>query len=367
MRRRSALALVALAAFLAVLGPLLRWYDYPRVVEVPANEYQTVVLQAKDATLIDYGTLTGVPHRTVTIVETLKGDSAAAAAEKRRTGRDVVVWDALSYVLGTNGKMISSIPEVYVFDAHTQQPVHCCGESVDGDPVTRTGIEYKFPFDTQPRDYLYYDPQTRSSAPIRYTGTETYRGMRVYRFEETVPWTRVPFPRAMPAGIEGMTPATIAASGLQRWYTTVRTFLVDPVTGAPVNGEELHREQLRFPASAHKAPVAIFNGDVRIRGDYLAATAAQVKGERQLVLLLSDYLPLGLPALAALLLVGALLLEWRARRRPAGTPPSASVPDADEDRGARQVPAAERAPAAPLLHQALRPLRLDQVDQPETG
>jgi len=365
MRRRSALALVAVAAFLAVLGPLLRWYDYPRVVEVPANEYQTVVLQAKDATLIDYGTLTGVPHQTVTIIETLKGDSAAAAAEKKRSGRGVVVWDALSYVLGTNGKMISSIPEVYVFDAHTQKPVHCCGESVDGGPVTRTGIEYKFPFDTQPRDYLYYDPQTRTSAPIHYRGTGSYRGMTVYRFEETVPWTEVPFPKTMPAGIEGLTPASIASSGLQRWYTTVRTFLVDPATGAPVSGEEQHREQLRFPASAHKAPVAIFNGDVKIRGDYLDATAATVKGQRRLVLLLSTYLPWGLPSLGAVLLGCALLLEWRTRRCPAGPPPS--VPDADEDRGARQVPPPERAPAAPLLRQSLRPLRLDQVDQPEPG
>ena len=360
MRRRSALVLVAVAALLAVLGPLLRWYDSPRVVEVPANQYQAVVLQAKDATLIDYGRLAAVPHQTVTIVQTLRGDSAAAAAEKRRTGRDVVVWDVLSYVLGTDGKMISSIPEVYVFDAHTQQPVHCCGESVDGDPVTRTGIEYKFPFDTQPRDYLYYDPQTRTSAPIHYLGTETYRGMTVYHFRETVPWTQVAFPKTMPAGITGLTPASIAASGLQRWYTTVRDFWVDPVTGAPVNGTEQHREQLRFPASAHKAPVAIFDGDVRIRGDYLAATASQVKGERQLVLLLSTYLPWGLPSLAVLLLAVAVLLEWRSRG-------GVSVADTDEDRGPREVPPAQRTPAAPLLREPVRPLGLDQVQQSEPG
>ncbi|MEY9966433.1 hypothetical protein ABIA33_004498 [Streptacidiphilus sp. MAP12-16] len=367
MHRRSSLLLVALAAFLAALGPLLRWYDYPRVVEVPANQYQVVVLQARDATLIDYSTLTGVPHRTVTIVQTLRGDSAAAAAEKRRTGRDVVVWDTLSYVLGNDGRMISSIPEVYVFDAHTQDPVHCCGESVDGDPVTRTGIEYKFPFDTQPRDYQYYDEQTRTSAPIHYQGVRMYRGMRVYYFEQTIPWTQVPFPRTMPAGVTGLTPASIAALGYQRWYTTVRTFWVDPVTGAPVNGEEQHHEELRFPAAGGRAPVTVFAGDVKIRSDYLDSTAALVKQQRILVLALSTYIPWGFPVVGALLLGCAFLLELRGRRRDgrasAGSAGSAgSVGDGDEDGGARQVPPPQRAPAAPLLGESVRPLGFDQVD-----
>ena len=362
MHRRSSLVLVAVAAFLAALGPLLRWYDYPRVVQVPPNQYQAVVLQAKDATLIDYGTLTGVPHQTVTIVQTIRGDAAAAAAEKKRSGRDVDVWDALSYVLGTDGKMISSIPEVYAFDAHTQEPVHCCGESVDGDPVTRTGIEYKFPFDTQPRDYQYYDPQTRSSAPIRYTGTVTYRGMRVYHFEETIPWVQVAFPKTMPAGITGLTPASLASAGYQRWYSTVREFWVDPATGAPVNGEELHSEELRFPASMGKAPITIFKGDVRIRPDYLAADVAQVRSQRQLVLALSSYVPWGAPILGALLLGCAFLLELRGRRPMAGPAAGGSEPDGDEDGGAGQVPPPQWAPAAPLLGEPVRPLGFDKVE-----
>jgi hypothetical protein len=365
MRRRLSLVLVALAAFLAALGPLVRWYDYPRVVEVPANEYQTVVLQAKDATLIDYGTLTGVPHQTVTIVQTLKGDAAAATAEKKRTGRDVVVWDSLAYVLGTDGKMVSRIPEVYVFDAHTQEPVHCCGESVDGDPATRTGIEYKFPFDTQPRDYQYYDAQTRSSAPILFKGTRDYRGMKVYYFEQTIPWTRVVFPKTMPAGITGLTPASITALGYQRWYSTTREFWVDPVTGAPVNGEEQHHEELRFAAGSGRAPITVFEGDVKIRPDYLDATFKTVSSQRQLVLGLSTYVPWGAPILGAVLLGFAFLFEVRGRRKASREGQRGSVGDGDEDGGAWQVPPPQRAPAAPLLGEPLGPLGFDQVDQSE--
>ncbi|SEL72091.1 DUF3068 domain-containing protein [Streptacidiphilus jiangxiensis] len=343
MRQRLALVLVALAAFLAVLGVMLRVWVYPHVVAVPDNQYQAVVLEAKDATLIDYSRMAGVPHQHVTIVETLKGDAQAAQAEKRRTGRDVVVWDALSYVLGNDGKMLSAIPEIYPFDARTQEPVHCCGENVDGQALGRVGIEYKFPFDTQPHDYQYFDPQTRASAPIHYKGTTTLDGLTVYYFEQTIPWTRVPFPKAMPEGV-AITPAQIDKLGYQRWYTTVRKFWVDPVTGAPVNGEELHNEQLRMPPSSGLAPVTIFSGDVRIRPDYEAATVALVKKERTLLLLLHDDLPVGMELAAVAALALAFVVEGRARRNRA----TASVPDADEDRGAGDVAAAQGAPAAPL-------------------
>lgn len=59
------------------------------------------------------------------------------------TDRDVVVWDALSSVMGPDGAMVSRIPERYVFDAHTQDPVNAPGEMVDGDPVRREGAEFK--------------------------------------------------------------------------------------------------------------------------------------------------------------------------------------------------------------------------------
>ncbi|WP_063770142.1 DUF3068 domain-containing protein [Streptacidiphilus melanogenes] len=352
MRQRLALVLVALAAFLAVLGVMLRVWVYPNVVAVPDNQYQAVVLEAKDATLIDYSSMTAVPHQHVTIVETLKGDAAAAQAEKKRTGRDVVVWDALSYILGNDGKRLSAIPEIYPFDAHTQDPVHCCGENVDGQTVSRVGIEYKFPFDTQPHDYQYFDPQTRTAAPIHYKGTTTLDGLIVYYFEQTIPWTQVPFPKAMPAGV-AITPDQIDKLGYQRWYTTVRKFWVDPVTGAPINGEEVHDEQLRMPPSSGMAPVTIFSGDVKIRPDYQAATVALVKKERALLLMLRDYLPLGLPLSGLVALALAFVVEGRARRRTAGGTPyggaaPGSVPDADEDGGAGDVASAQGAPAAPL-------------------
>ncbi|MEV7029857.1 DUF3068 domain-containing protein [Streptomyces sp. NPDC093272] len=313
MRRTASLVLLACAVFFAALSPLLRWYAFPRLAKIPANQYQDMVLVAKDATLLDYGTMKAKKVPRVTVVQTLKGDVAAAEKIERTAGRDVVVWDGLSYVQGPDGKMVSEIPERYIFDAHSQEPVHATGEMVDGDPVKREGIEFKWPFLTEKRDYEYFDAQTRTTNPIHYKGTQTFRGVKVYYFEQTVPWTKVPLPKKMP--VQGITPESVAKTGTTRWYTTVRRFWVEPVTGAPVYGEEIHKEELRGGTLlGGRAKVTAFAGDVKMREDYIEHTVALVKQNRTLVLMLTSYLPWGFLALGIALLALALWLEALGRR-----------------------------------------------------
>ncbi|MFI9013046.1 DUF3068 domain-containing protein [Streptomyces griseus] len=314
MRRRAGLILLAFAVFFAALSPLLRWYAFPRLAKVPPNQYQEVVLEASPATLLDYTTLQAREVEKVTIVQTLKGNVEESEKIERSAGRDVVVWDALSYIQGPDGKMVSAIPERYIFDAHTQAPVNATGEMVDGDPVRREGIEYKWPFLTEKRDYAYFDAQTRTTAPIHYKGTRTFRGLEVYYFEQTIPWTKVPMPKKMP--IQGVTAEQIAQTGMTRWYTTRRMFWVDPVTGAPVNGEEIHTEELRDAKKMGMSEdtVTAFSGHVKMRDDYIADTVDLVKSQRVLVLLLTSYLPWGFLGLGIGLLALALWLEARSRR-----------------------------------------------------
>ncbi|MFF8957143.1 DUF3068 domain-containing protein [Streptomyces sp. NPDC014894] len=326
MRRRASLVLLALAVFLTALSPLLRWYAFPRLAKVPAGQYQEVVMEARPATLLDYGSLRAEKVERLTIVQTLKGNVEEAERIERDTGRDVVVWDTLSHVQGPDGAMVSQIPERYIFDAHTQDPVHAPGEMVDGTPVRREGIAFKWPFLTEKRDYTYFDAQTRTSAPIHYRGVRTFHGLDVYYFEQTVPWTKVPFPRKMP--IPGIDASTLEkATGTTRWYTTKRMFWVDPVTGAPVNGEEIHREELRGGTLlGGRDKVTAFAGHVKMRPDYVDHTVALVKSQRLPVLLLTSYLPWGLPVLGGGLLALALFLEARARRPRAPAAPSAPEP-----------------------------------------
>lgn len=313
MRRKAGLILLALAVFFAALSPLLRWYAFPRLAKIPANQYQDMVLEAKGATLLDYGTMKARKVPKVTIVQTLKGNVEESEKIEKTAGRDVVVWDGLSYVVGPDGRMVSKIPERYIFDAHTQEPVHATGEMVDGDPVRRAGIEFKWPFLTEKRDYEYFDAQARVTAPIHYKGTRNFRGVDVYYFEQTIPWTKVRFPKTMP--VEGITPESVARTGTTRWYTTVRRFWVEPLTGAPVYGEEIHKEELRGGTLlGGREKVTAFAGHVKMREDYIDSTVDLVKSNRTLVLLLTSYLPWGFLVLGLLLLALSLYLEARGRR-----------------------------------------------------
>ncbi|MEV6739838.1 DUF3068 domain-containing protein [Streptomyces sp. NPDC051104] len=312
MRRKAGLILLAFAVFFTALSPLLRWYAFTRLSKVPANQYQTMVLEAKNATLLDYGTMTSRTVPKVIIVQTLGGNVEAAEKIEKTAGRDVVVWDGLSYVQGPDGAMVSRIPERYIFDAHSQEPVHATGEMVDGDPVHRDGIEFKWPFLTQKRDYEYFDAQARVTRPIHYKGTRTFRGVKVYYFEQTIPWTKVPFPRVVP--VKGITPESVAKTGTTRWYTTVRKFWVEPLTGAPVY-EEIHKEELRGGTLlGGRDRVTVFAGHVKMREVHIASTVALVKHNRLLMLLLASSLPWGFLILGAALLSLSLYLEARGRR-----------------------------------------------------
>ncbi|WAZ21028.1 DUF3068 domain-containing protein [Streptomyces cinnabarinus] len=326
MSRKASLILLAFAVFFAALSPMLRWYAFPRLAKIPANQYQDMVLEAKDATLLDYGTMKARKVSKVTIVQTLKGNVEASEKIERTAGRDVVVWDGLSYVEGPDGEMVSQIPERYIFDAHTQEPVHATGEMVDGDPVRREGIEFKWPFLTEKRSYEYFDAQTRTSAPIHYKGTQDFRGVEVYYFEQTIPWTKVPYPKKLP--VDGVSRESLADTGTTRWYTTVRKFWVEPLTGAPVYGEEIHKEELRGGTLlGDRDKVTAFAGHVKMREDYIDYTVDLVKSNRTLVLLMTSYLPWGFLTLGILLLSLALYLEARNRRPGDPAPTRATEPE----------------------------------------
>lgn len=324
MRRKASLILLAFAVFFTAMSPLMRWYAFPRLAKIPPSQYQEAVLEAKNPTLVDYGTMRAKKVSKVTVVQTLKGNVEASEKIEKSADRDVVVWDALSYVQGPDGKMVSKVPERYIFDAHSQEPVHATGEMVDGDAVKREGIEFKWPFLTEKRDYEYFDAQARVTKPIHYKGTQTFRGLEVYYFEQTIPWTKVPMPKTMP--VKGITPESLDKTGTTRWYTTVRKFWVEPTTGAPVYGEEIQKNELRGGTLlGDRDKVTVFAGHVKMREDYIRHTVDLVKSQRVLVLLMTSYLPWGFLGLGLFLLAPSLWLEARSRRP--GDPEGTSAPE----------------------------------------
>ncbi len=316
MRRKASLILLAFAVFFAALSPLIRFYAFPRLAKVPANQYQKMVLEAKDATIFDMGE--GVKKTDLSIVQTLRGNVEESEKIEESAGRDVVVWDGLSYAQDAEGKMVTQIPERYIFDAHSGEPIHATGEMADKHAVKREGLEFKWPFLTEKRDYQYFDARSRTSNPIHYKGEQNFRGLDVYYFEQTIPWRKVDWPSTMPGGL-AITPEQLKGTGTEMWYTTVRKFWVDPTTGAPVYGEEIHKEEMRggtlvATMGDGKDRITVFDGHVKMREDFIKSTVDLVKSQRQLILAMTVYIPWGSAFLALVLLSLALWLEARSRR-----------------------------------------------------
>lgn len=128
--------------------------------------------------------------------------------------------------------------------------------------------------------------------------------------------------------VKGITRESLAKTGTSMWYTTVRKFWVEPVTGAPVYGEEDHKEELRGGTLLGDGKkVTAFAGNVKMREDYIKHTVDLVKSNRTLILLLTSYLPWGFLFLGVALLSLSLYLEARSRRPGDPAPTQAAEPE----------------------------------------
>jgi hypothetical protein len=308
MRRKSALILLVAAAFCVALAPLLREFVLPRLVAkslAGEDAYKVVVLEANNATLL------GAPEEPgkarITAVQTIRPN---ADASKDGT----VVWDLNLVVLDSAGKVVTELPERYAFDAATQTPRNCCGEQIDGAPAAHTGLAYKFPFFVAKRDYNFYDSRAHAANVISYKGTAERDGLKTYRFEQQVPWTKIPMPKKLPGDLD---PVVLEKEGKQLWYTVTRKMWVEPVTGTPVYVEESHKEELRDSppagqADAQPAVYPVFEGTFTLKPAWSSALIADAKDQSAKLRLLHDTVPLGLLVLGVVLFVAALVLQFMA-------------------------------------------------------
>ncbi|WP_406295662.1 DUF3068 domain-containing protein [Embleya sp. NBC_00888] len=323
MRRKSSLILLVAAVFCVALAPLLREFVFPRMVAGALSgedAYRVVVLDATDATLL--GAPEGPGKARITAIQTIRPD---AKASKDGT----VVWDLNLAVLDSTGKVVTQLPERYAFEAAGQIPRNCCGESIDGAPAAHTGLAYKWPFFTGKRDYNYYDSQAHSANVIAYKGTAKRDGLQTYRFEQEVPWMKVPMPKQLPGGLD---PIAVEKQGMQLWYTATRRMWVEPVTGIPVYLEETRTEELRTspPAddpNARPVVTKVFEGTFKPRPAWSQKLIADAKDESKKLRAVHDTIPLALLVTGVVLFLIAVALQFIADRNSRPTPPPATTPE----------------------------------------
>jgi hypothetical protein len=326
------LGVVAVGAFLLTGAAMLRWYAAPRAALVPLDPAVTVTLTGTGAA---YDIGLGGP-RTGPLTERVAVRGGGVA-----TG--VVIWAVNRRLAGPDGVPLRVADERVSLDRRTAVAVACCG-----DRPGHTGLTYLFPAGLARADQQVYDPTTGRAAPARYAGADVVAGLRVYRFEQSVPETDLrtgalpgapPLPAppatappatappatgppatAPPATAPPATPppatAPPAATTGELLAASQRTLWVEPVSGVVVQAAE-HRQERLVPASGPAVQLL----DARLRTDpgsvrRLAGLAADRRGR---LLALRRTAPLGLTVVGSVLLIAGLcyrIVTMQAETRP---------------------------------------------------
>jgi hypothetical protein len=314
MRRFLGPVLLGLGVFLVVLGGLLKFYVADRVIVTPINQYAQTTSPGPGS-FLDAPTLQ-VRSADLVAVRTLKGDVAAST-------NDVAVWD-VSVVLSTgDGQLVRASIDRVATDRRTAEAVNCCGEAVDSKPARHSGLSYKFPFDTQKRDYQFWDPNLLKAVPARYVSEETVQGLTTYKFISQVPATQIQT-QEVPGSLVGESAASVQAPV---FYADTRTVWVEPKTGVIVKGSEQNRTTLRDSAGRDRTVVLQFD---------LTFNEATQRNQAQLardnigkIDLVTIWLPL-IGLLVGIVLIAAGLIVMvsveRSARRPTEQPEPAGAP-----------------------------------------
>ncbi len=244
-----------LGHFLIVVAPLARFYMYPKLAVAPADQDSVSVLVGPDANVFDVSTLKNITTDLKTTAVTL-GD--VEAAEKAPDG--VVVWVNTSSSKDEDGVVRSRDVDRVAFDEYTAEAVNCCDEyysDVEGEQraVEHKGLVFKFPFDTQKKDYDFWDSTLLKALPIRYAGVEEVEGVTVYKFIQDIEPTAYATMDA-PASlldledVEGNVEA-------EQVYSNARTLWVEPNTGVILKRTEEQYNTLRYEGEDRLVTTAV--------------------------------------------------------------------------------------------------------------
>lgn len=233
MRRVWGSVLLGVGVFLVVTAGMVRFYAVDKLVVIPKDQYSVSVAPGTGS-YFDPGTLTEKPSGDLVARRTLRGD---VAASNDSTG----VWDVSLVIETGDGTFVRAGLDRVAFDRKTGEAVHCCGEAVDSVPVRHEGWTYKLPFDAKKQDYLFWDPNSAASYPLKFEAEDTVQGMKTYRYVQDVPGHEIR-KQDVPGSVVGETAPSVNAPV---WYTTKRTVWVEPQTGIIVKGREQNKATLR--------------------------------------------------------------------------------------------------------------------------
>lgn len=313
MRRVASLVLVALGIFSLALGAVLRFYVYPELAVVPLD--QKVESVAEGAAKVFYPK--DLVVKSAQLTATRKVESNRVLPDGK-TGGNVMVWDQGLVVTDSNNQLVSAMEHRVCLDRKTNMALDKCsqqyvtdnekGPTDDDKKVHQEGLNYKFPFGTEPKDYEYFDTTLRKASTARYEGTDEISGVQVYKFVQKIPSTKFR-DQEVPGSLVGSTEASVKA---ERRYSNTRTMWVEPMSGIIVKGSEQQRQVLVGPDG--KEGTVLLEGTLTFNEKTVKESAARATEARDKLILISSTGPIVLASVGALLLLAGILLGVFARR-----------------------------------------------------
>lgn len=304
-----------LGSFVLALAVLSKFYLYNQVAVAPLNNHSTTILATTpgaDAEYLDAAAGLKTVKGPLKSIQLVTGDVNLSKQASKDLGRDIAVWtdynctDAPAFNCAGSETPLSATDDRVAFDVRTGEAVAWKGTKSDAggtitSPMTYEGLFYKFPFDTQKKTYQWWDSTLKKPTPAKYVGEGKVKGMKVYKFVQTI----APIKTGtidVPGSLVGSDQATVTADQI---YSDVRSFSIEPVTGAPfgvVDSQDTYLEvNGERKATLTNASLSMTNASVQSLVDQYGSKITQLKAVKTWIPIGGTVLGLGLIGLGIML------------------------------------------------------------------
>ena len=185
MRRVVGVLLIALGVFAVTLGFTLPTVVYDRLAVAPLDPDSETVAQGTNMTVL-YPSLIAAgaanPIRTDATVTARRIVSGKFDAPEVKVNGDVALWRVGLVVEDERCTLINAVEQWVCVDRRTAEGQRTVRSrrSTTAPPSSRTWTspawQYKFPFDTERKEYMFFDVTLRKATPIQYDGTRRSTG-----------------------------------------------------------------------------------------------------------------------------------------------------------------------------------------------
>lgn len=317
MRRILGLISLVVGAFALLLGVLAKPVIYDSLAKVELDQETVSVSRGEgmSALRVSADGIEKLDNVTLLSTRTVVGVPGLA------TGNNAF-WQTTVESSVEDGPVLTYSDEGVSFDRTTAMATNCCGDYIAvGDaskpddvavrePIQHDGLFFKFPFNTQPQDYPYWDGAVGRAVTAAYSGEEKIEGVTAYKFVMHVGPEDVAQQKGLPGDLFGSDAPVDAA----RVYENTRTLWIEPNTGVILRG--LEEQDVRFePADTSLPSVPITKGAIGYTDETVKANADKYGSTGALLGFIHGPLTLiGIITGLVLLALGAFLALGNGRR-----------------------------------------------------